>query len=240
MKKIPVIVLVALGLAVAGMAEAANPKKRTRNQNRIGPYVTGLVGMSSYGGDQSGDEQALVDLIADLELPFENESVSTDDSDIGYQASFGYRFSRYLAGELGLSQFGSLTTSLHVDIDIDGDNQGPVPANLEYSFSVGGPVISVLGILPIGGDKFELFGRVGYLFASVEREFSSRVNGQRGLSQSAKGDSQNLVYGAGANWNINAMYSVRAEYQVLDDVGEERRTGTEDLNSIFIGAVVRF
>ena len=28
--------------------------------------------------------------------------------------------------------------------------------------------------------------------------------------------------------------------QVVDDVGEERRTGTEDLNSLFLGVIVRF
>jgi opacity protein-like surface antigen len=240
MKKIPVIVLVVLGLAFAGMAEAAKPKKRTRNQNRIGPYVVGVVGMSTYGGDQTSEEASLIDIIADTELPIENERVSTDDTDIGYLASFGYRFSRFFAGELGLAQYGALESRLDVDVDLDGDNQGPVPATLKYTFNVGGPLISALGILPVGGDKLEVFGRVGYLFASVEREFSSRVDNQRGLSQSAKGDSQVLVYGAGANWNINQMYTIRAEYQVINDVGQENRTGTEDLNSVFIGLSVRF
>src|SRR5262245_1153540 len=87
MKKIPVIVLVALGLAFAGAAEAAKPKKRTRNQNRVGPYVTGLIGMSTYGGDQSNDEASLIDLLEDADVPFQNENVGTDDSDIGYQAA---------------------------------------------------------------------------------------------------------------------------------------------------------
>ena len=239
MKKIPVLVLVILGLALAGAAEAAKPKKRTRTQNRIGPYVTGLVGMTSYSGDQSGDEQSLIDMIYNTNMPFQNESTSTDDFDIGYQAAFGYRFSRFVAAELGLAQFGSLESSLDVDVDLDDDNLGFVPAHLEYSFNVGGPLLSVLGILPLG-EKFELYGRAGYLFASVEREFSSRINGQRGLSQSAKGDSQDLVYGGGVVWNVNQMYSVRAEYQVLDGVGEDGRTGSEDLSSMFVGLIVRF
>jgi hypothetical protein len=239
MKKIPVIVLVVLGLAFAGMAEAAKPKKRTRNQNRIGPYVTGFVGMTSYSGDQSADQQSLIGILEDAGVPFQNEKTSTEDTDLGYAASFGYRFSRYIAGELGLSHFGSLTSSLTAEVDLPQDNSGFVPARFDYAFNVGGPVISVLGILPIK-DKIEFYGRVGYLFASVEREFTSKINGQRGLTGNAQGDSQNLVYGGGITWNITQAYSARAEYQVLDNVGQGNRTGKEDLSMISVGVLVRF
>ena len=239
MKKIPVIALVVLGLAFAGMAEAAKPKKRTRNQNRVGPYVTGFVGMTSYSGDQSADEQSLIGILEDAGVPFQNESTNTEDSDIGYSASFGFRFSRYIAGELGLAQFGSLTSTLVADVDLPQDTEGFVPARFEYSFNVGGPVISVLGILPIK-DKFEFYGRVGYLFASVEREFTSKINCQRGLTGNAQGDSQNLVYGGGLTWNISQAYSVRAEYMVLDEVGQGNRTGKEDLSTLSLGMIVRF
>jgi OmpA family protein len=239
MRKIPVIVLVVLGLAFAGMAEAAKPKKRTRNANRVGPYGTVMVGMSTYGGDQSADEQSLLDLFFNAGVPVQNATASTDDSDIGYLASFGYRFNRYIAMELGLAQYGSLESSGHAEVDIPNDGQGFIPANLQYSFNVGGPLISAVGTLPLG-EKFDVFARVGFLFASVEREFSSHVGGERGVSGSAKGDSQVPVYGVGLSWNINQVYSVRGEYQLLSDVGQDSRTGTEDLKTISIGMLMRF
>jgi hypothetical protein len=239
MKKIPVIVLVVFGLAFAGIAEAAKPKKRTRNQNRIGPYVTGFVGMTTYSGDQRGDEQSLIDILDEAGVPVQNEHVSTEDSDIGYSASFGYRFSRYIAGELGLSQFGTLSTSLSADVDVPQDNQGFVPARFQYAFHVGGPIISVVGILPIK-DKLEFYGRAGYMFATVEREFTSSVNGQRGVRYGAQGDSQNMVYGVGVTWNVTQVYSARVEYTILDDVGQANRTGTEDLTALSLGVLVRF
>jgi opacity protein-like surface antigen len=239
MRKIPVIVLVVLGLAFAGMAEAAKPKKRTRNANRVGPYGTVLVGMSGYGGDQSNDEQSLLDLFSNAGVPVQNAVASTDDSDIGYQASFGYRFNRYIAFELGLAQFGSLESTGHADVDLPNDGQGFVPANLEYSFNVGGPMISAVGMLPLG-EKFEVYARLGFLFASVEREFTSRVGGERGVGGSAKGDAQEPVYGVGLTWNINQVYSVRGEYQLLSDVGDASRTGTEDLKTFAIGMIIRF
>ncbi|HET9864738.1 MAG TPA: outer membrane beta-barrel protein [Steroidobacteraceae bacterium] len=238
MKKIPILLLVIFSLAFAGAAEAAKGKRRSRNANRIGPYGTALVGMTSYSGDATQDEADLIDLITDSGFPSQDVSSSTDDSDFGYQAAFGYRFMRYVSAELGLVQYGSLKSTATGDIDA-GDGAGFVPVSVNLAFNVGGPMISAVGILPIG-DRFELYGRAGFLFASVEREFTSRVGGERGVRGSARGDDQLPVYAAGFSWNINQVYSIRAEYQVINDIGEESRTGTEDLNTASLGIIVRF
>src|SRR3982751_3085370 len=104
MKKVSVIVLVVVGLMFAAYAEAAKPKRRTRNSNRVGPYAGALLGMNHYTEDQSGPE-------ADLEntftgVPTQNLAIGTDSKDIGYAAQFGYRFDRYLAAEFALVQYG--------------------------------------------------------------------------------------------------------------------------------------
>lgn len=239
MKKIPVILVVALGLVVAGMSEAATPKKRTRNQNRVGPYGAAFVGMTGYQGDHTADQQSLLTILENSGYPFQNTTTKTEDSDIGYQVTFGYRFHRFIAAEIGLVQYGSLKTSLNSDVDVD--NSGTfVPVGLHYNFHVAGPLISAIGTLPIG-EKFEFFGRVGLLFASAEREFTSKINGESGISSSGRGDSQNVVYGAGVSWNINQVYTIRAEYQVVNGVGEGDRTGgEEDLRNASLGLIVRF
>ena len=238
MKKIQMIVVVIVGLSVAGLAEAA-PKKRTRNQNRVGPYGAAFVGMTKYGGDHSADEQSLLGIIENTGQPFQNAVTKTEDTDIGYQATFGYRFHRYIAAEIGLVQYGSLESSLKADVDLD-DSGNFLPVGLNYNFHVGGPLISVLGTLPVG-EKFEFYGRVGILFASAEREFTSKIDGDRGIGSSGKGDSQNPVYGVGVSWNINQVYTIRGEYQVIDGVGEGARTGgEEDLSNFSLGLVVRF
>jgi len=237
MKRIAVIVLVAAGLLFAGLAEAA-PKKRTRNQNRIGPYGAGFVGITSYKNDQSENEFGLEDILTNNDIPFRNLNVDTEDTDFGFQITFGYRFNRYIAGELGLVQFGDLVSSADAELDFD-NNGNFVPANVSLSFSAGGPLMSVIGILPIK-DKFEVYGRLGYLFGSVEREFTSRVDGQRGVSGAAKGDSQVPVYGVGMSWNINQVYTIRGEYQLVTDLGESSRTGQEDMDVLTVGLIVRF
>jgi opacity protein-like surface antigen len=236
MKNISVVLLVAIAIAFAGLADAAPKKKRTRNQNRIGPYGMGFIGHSSWTSDQSGNEQDLADTLIGTQNPFQNLRTSTSDTDIGYNATFGYRFNRFFAAELGLAQFGSVESKAQADMDF-GD--GFEPVELKLAFSAGGPLMSVVGFIPLS-DKFELFGRVGYLFTSSERELTSKVSGQSGGFGSAKGDSQDLVLGVGAAWNISQVYSVRLEYQKLDELGQENRSGLEDLNVIGLGVSVRF
>jgi opacity protein-like surface antigen len=236
MKRVTVVLLVAISVAFAGFAEAAKPKKRTRNANRIGAYGVGFVGQSNYTSDQSQNEQDLLNTLINTGNPTQNLSASTEDTDIGYNATFGYRFNRYVAAELGLAQFGSVESTAKGDLDFGG---GFVPTSLKLSFSAGGPMMSVVGFLPLN-DKFELFARVGYLFTSSERELTSNVDGQSGGFGSAKGDSQDLVLGVGAAFNFNQIYSVRFEYQQLDELGQDERTGLEDLNVLGLGVVVRF
>ena len=236
MKKVAVVLLVVVGVAFAGFAEAAKPKKRTRNANRVGPYGVGFVGQSNYTSDQSQNEQDLLDTLINTGNPTQNLSASTEDTDIGYNATFGYRFNRYFSAELGLAQFGSVESTAKGELDF-GD--GFVPTSLKLSFSAGGPMISAIGYLPIG-EKFELFGRVGYLFTSSERELTSNVDGQSGGFGSAKGDSQDMVLGVGGAFHFSQVYSVRFEYQQLDELGEDERTGLEDLRVIGLGVVVRF
>jgi OmpA-OmpF porin, OOP family len=236
MKKVSVIIVAALGLMLAGYAEAAKPKKRTRNQNRVGPYGGLLVGNATYSVDAEEEEADLVQFFNGSGAPTRNVTTSTEDSDIGYTAAFGYRFSRYVAAELGLAQYGETSSMVRGEIDQGG---GFVPASVKFSFAVGGPVFSLIGILPLG-DKFEIYGRAGMLFASAERELAARVDGQNAGQGSAKGDSTEIVYGAGLAYNINQVYSLRLEHQRLSDVGQQDRSGTEDVDYTALGFLVRF
>jgi hypothetical protein len=235
----PMILLVALGLGFAGLAEAASPKKRPRSANRVGPYGAAFVGQSNFKGDQSNSEQGLEDILEFNDIPFQNLTSKTEEKDIGYQATFGYRFHRFFSFELGLVQYGEMVSSANAELDFPEDDPvGFIPAKVSLGYSVGGVLFSAIGVLPIQ-DKFELYGRLGYLFTTSEREFISKVEGQQTLSGSAKGDSQDLVVGVGVGWNINQVYSIRGEYQRLNDVGSSS-TGTEDIDYMSIGLVVRF
>src|SRR6185436_10395979 len=102
MKKIAVILIVVLGVGFGSFTEAATPKKRTRNANRIGPYAGALVGYSEFSGNQDENEQFLIGILDGSGNPYQNLTSSTENTDIGYQALFGYRFHRFFSAEFGL------------------------------------------------------------------------------------------------------------------------------------------
>src|SRR5687768_8478011 len=200
MKKLSIIVLLISSIAFAAYAEAATPKKRTRSANRIGPYGGALIGHSDYTDDQTANEQALEDILRRRGVPIQGDiSTSSENTDIGYQAMFGYRFYRYFAAELALAQYGGVESSATGNLDF-GD--GFVPTTVKYKFTAGGPVLSAIGILPLN-EKFELFARLGFLFASADNDFSARIDGENAGQGSISADSQNPVYGLGFAWNIN-------------------------------------
>jgi opacity protein-like surface antigen len=236
MKKVFVIVFVVVGLLFATCAEAAAKPhhRRTRNANRIGPYAGAMIGLTQYPESQSQAESNLADIFNGVTT--QNLVIGTDDKDLGYAAQFGYRFARYLAVEFALGQYGVLNSHARAQID---PGTGFVPASIDLKFHVGGPKLTAIGILPIN-NKFEIFGQVGLLFASTEREFVIRIDGADNSFGSIKADSTELTLGAGASWHINQMYTVRLGYERLTDVGDKQRNGTEDLNTASLGLVVRF
>jgi hypothetical protein len=164
-----------------------------------------------------------------------NLSSSTDDSDLGYQAAFGYRFNRHLAAELTLLQLGEMVSTARGELDF---GTGFQPSSTELAFKAGGPMVSALGILPIS-DRLEFFGRVGYLFASSRRELRARIGDERGNLGSGRGNSQDLILGAGFSVHFGQVYSLRVEYLRIGEVGDGD-SGSEEANMIGAGLVVRF
>jgi opacity protein-like surface antigen len=236
MKNSP-LMLLSMSLAFAGAAAAATPKKPpSYNQNRVGPYAVGMVGNTSYTGDQAASEDFLLDFMTQGS-PAQNLQSSSDDTDLGYQVKFGYRFHRYFAAEFSLVQFGDLTTKASGDVDYDNVGQFQ-PVTAKFKFHPNGFMLSALGILPVG-EKFELFGRLGYLFSSVEREVGIRSEGETLFAGSFSDDAQEVLYGVGLAFNLNQVYSLRAEYQFADKVGSSE-IGTEDLNFLSLGLQMRF
>jgi OOP family OmpA-OmpF porin len=236
MKNSPLMVL-SMCLAFAGVAAAAAPKKPpSHNQNRIGPYAVGMVGNTSYTSDQAAAEDALLDFMTQGS-PAQNLQSSSDDTDLGYQVKFGYRFHRFFAAEFSLVQFGDLTTNASGDVDYDNVGQFQ-PVTARFKYHPNGFMGSALGILPVG-EKFEFFGRVGYLFTTAEREVGIKSQGETLFVGSFNDDAQELLYGLGLAFHLNQVYSLRAEYQFADNVGSDD-SGGEDLNFLSLGLQMRF
>lgn len=236
MKKIIFIVFVAVALSMASLAEAAPGKKRTRNANRVGPYAGVMASMSSYTSEQDINEAGIIDFFELQGIPFNNTVKSTDDSNLGYEALFGYRFNRYVSAELGLLQAGEVENRLTGDFGPPG---ATLPGYVSLDYKVSGPLIAAVGYLPLN-DRFEFFARGGVLFASSDRDVKVRIGNDGRSLGGTRGDSTEFVYGAGVQFHVNVMFTVRAEFMVLDDIGDPNSTGTESLNTLGVGLLVRF
>jgi hypothetical protein len=236
MKNIPVMVIVVLGVAFTGLAHA-DPKKQ-RKQNRVGPYAAIHAGFTEYSGDHDANGQALLDFFTNNGIPYQNVVTHTDDTDLSYQISFGYRFNRYIAAELALCDYGSLVTTTQADVLIP-NSPGYAPSNNKLGFKFAGPLFSVIGILPIN-NSFELYGRLGYIFASTTRDLNWVVEGAGSIGGSAHSDAQRPVYGVGMNFNLGQVYTIRAEYERITNIGQSQGLFNEDIQAAHLGFAMRF
>jgi opacity protein-like surface antigen len=205
---------------VASRAEAADP----------GFYVTATVGQGDENPKSNGTN--IGNMVGIVHV--DPDRVEVNDGSVAWSVGLGYRINDYLAGEVEYVDFG--TTDIHEHYNIP--NSFPFPAELDvfYSSKVTGPVLSMLGTLPISND-FELFLRAGALFAS--REYSQ--NGQiRFSGQDQKFASTVLLAGAGASWSFAKHWGVRAEYQQSGSLGESLITGETKVKRLSLSALYRF
>ena len=106
------------------------------------------MGQTSFSGDHTNLEDFVESAFEDEDDVVEDLAISTEDSDIGYQAVFGYRFMRYLAAELGLAQYGDLSSTGTANVLFEGQPEF-LPTTVKVKNSIGGPVFSAIGILPL-------------------------------------------------------------------------------------------
>ena len=163
------------------------------------------------------------------------DRVEVDDGSVAWGVGLGYRINRYLAAEVEYADFG--TTDVHEHYSLP-DQPFPFPTELDltYSSKVTGPVLSVLGTLPLG-QSFELFLRGGVLFAS--REYG--LEGQPGFGgQGQKFASNVWLGGAGATWSFAKRWGVRAEYQQSGTLDQTLLTGETRVKRVSLSALYRF
>lgn len=141
---------------------------------------------------------------------------SCDFKDTAWKIFGGYRFSRYLAVEATYGDWGDISVSTSVagtPINVTGDIQ---------SFGV-----AAVGMLPIGGDHLSLFGKAG--IAYTKRELRATAPGFSFPNE--KDNETELHFGFGALFNLTPNFSLRGEWERLDD---------SEVNILSIGLQFRF
>ena len=144
---------------------------------------------------------------------------SCDDTDTGWKLFGGLQFTQYVAIEAG-----------YVDLGKFSGNVSGISASAEAT----GYTAHVVGTLPLNS-RFSLIGRLGTIYNDVEVKASAG-----GSSDSARDQQFAFAVGVGAEVNFTDQFSLRAEYELFKDLGDEDETGEDDVYLASLSAVFRF
>ncbi len=214
-------VLLCLGLGLVAAAQGAEP----------GWYILGFGGETSASGlSQPRVDDNLAAIFATAGLDLLSVESALDDSDTGFGLSGGYQLSDYFAVEFGYVDLGSLGYRGTGTVT-DGVEQAAIEANL--GSSADGPVVSMLGILPIG-ERFSVFGRAGLSLMNAKGTARLTVDG---ISDSVSQSSQksDLMFGAGAEYALTRHFAVRLAWDRYMDVATENVLGDTDADFYSLG-----
>lgn len=139
-------------------------------------------------------------------------TVNCDDKDTGWRLFGGYEFAEYWGAEFGYMDLGKATSGTAA-VEIEGID------------------IVLTGTYPID-DKFGVFAKLGVYFLDAD------LRDPLGVSQDT--DSSGLTFGFGGSLKIDENFSLRAEWQLFDGLGERAVTGVSDLEFLSIGVVYTF
>jgi len=180
-----------------------------------------------YGGLSYG--QSIIDLHNDA-VPIAGNPPSTlnaGQSNTGYRLFAGYRAARHFALE------GSYTDLAHTTATRTSSG-GELRADLRLS----GWGVDGLGILPFD-NGFSLFGKAGLVRATMAATYTATG----GVAPPAQSDPRetkgSFKYGGGAFYDLNEHFSLRADYEVIKNVGRAN-TGQADVKFLSAGVLYRF
>ena len=218
--------LLCLGFGFVASAQAAE----------LGWYGVGFGGESSASGVSQGQvDENLVAIFESVGLDVVDSTSTLDDSDTGFGLAGGYQLNDHFAVEFAYVDLGSVDYQATATVS-DGVDEADADVGLESSAH--GPVVSALGILPIG-ERFSVFGRVGLSLLNAKGTARITIEGasQRASQSSQKSDP---VLGVGAEFSLSKHFAIRLAWDRYFDVGTEDVTGDVDADLITLGMRMGF
>jgi len=204
------------------------------DENR-GFYLNANFGQAKYDISQQ-------DLDDVARLAFEANGVSVlgadstfDDKGSSWSLSGGYRFSRYLAVEVGYLDLGSAEYRANELVSVPGI--GLMDATIGVDISAKGPTVAAAGFAPIG-EKFDVHGRLGVFFSDTTLDVGVGIGGVT-QSDNLSANSQDFFAGIGAAYHLTKNFAASLDYSLFKDVGD-KQTGEGDIDSLTLGLQYTF
>ncbi|MBF0417382.1 MAG: outer membrane beta-barrel protein [Magnetococcales bacterium] len=190
-----------------------------------GGYLGVGAGWAHYPEDN--DVQEALDAVrsyavSNLGTTVRSSSTSTDYDKLGYKIFLGYDFNEWIALEVGyLNLNGS-------DLKLNSSFNNGTAGDLNFDSRVHGASLTpVFKYHP--NKQSTIFGKVGGFLYNVKTEAKSS-GALAAVSGSEKSDGVSLITGVGGEFKITNNLSLRAEYEFLNDVGKENKTGQTDIH----------
>lgn len=210
-----------LNFALVAVAQAAEP----------GWYVLGFGGESSASGLSQGQvDDNLAAIFDTVDLDVVSFSSELDDSDTGFGIGGGYQLNDNFAFEFAYADLGSIGYRAAGTVT---DGVDTLDAEAVLGSSADGPVVSVLGILPIG-ERFSVFGRVGLALLNAKGTARITVDGEEGrASQSSQ--KSDPMFGVGVEYDLTKHFAIRLGWDRYLDVATENVAGDTDADLYSVG-----
>ena len=192
------------------------------------------LGQSSYDVDMREFEAGLIDLLD--EAGFEVLDASTEESESAFTWGIiaGYQIGSYFAAEAGYLDLGGAEYKARGTV-----TDGLGVADVEYAATMDstGFAVSALGMLPIGGSGWDVYGRVGVYFGSNDVKETLTIDDSVDTGEDDT-SSTSFLWGAGVSYT-RGQWTSRIEYQQFQGVGEDGDFDGIDVDRIVFGAVYR-
>jgi OOP family OmpA-OmpF porin len=213
--------VVCLNFALGASAQAAEP----------GWYVLGFAGESSASGLSQGQVDGNLEAIfASVGLEIVDATSTLDDTDTGFGIGGGYQLNDHFAVEFGYVDLGSIGYRAEGTVTDDVDQ---FAAEAILDSSANGPVVSVLGILPIG-ERFSVFGRIGLSLLNAKGTARITVDGTSArASQSAQ--KSDPMFGVGVEYDLTRHFAIRLGWDRYLDVATQNVAGDTDADLYSLG-----
>ena len=152
------------------------------------------------------------------------------DSDTGYRFTGGYQFNQYWGAEASYVDFGQA----EADVTVTTPSAGTFSAKRKAH----GFVFAGTGTYPFN-DVWSGFLRFGGIIGHVQVDATGTGSLATATGSQSSSDWK-VTYGVGVNWKLTENWTVRAGWDKYSSLGNQNKTGENDVGLLSIGVVYRF
>jgi OOP family OmpA-OmpF porin len=153
----------------------------------------------------------------------------SDNQDLSWEASVGYRFNRNVGLELGYVDLGEISSDV-------ADASDSSDARASSRFSADGLTVALVATFPIR--QWEPYLKAGALFSNTVLAYSGTVSGNS-FGAHVTANNKDALYGLGLRYAFNDQLKLYVDSTYFVEVGEPR-TGRADILNTSIGLLLQF